>query len=120
MIGPGIATVKLNGKQNPFYRIVIPKSLVTEIAAKDIMLEDRDQVRIWIEQIGIKTPKKRNAFGIYNKETEAEKELREAREEEYKEARRQESAERAKILQKKLDEQKDREEAKAQAEMPGA
>lgn len=73
MIGPGIATVKLNGKP-PFYRIVIPKSLADEVELKTgKKLEDRDQVRIWIEPTGLKTPPRKNAFGKYNKEVENER-----------------------------------------------
>jgi len=66
MIGPVVATVKLNGKENPFYRIVLPKALADEVELKDKKLEDRDQVRIWIERTGLKTKPRKNAFGKYN------------------------------------------------------
>lgn len=72
MIGPGIATIKLNGKSNPFYRIVVPKALVDEVEAKLKKLEDRDQVRVWLEPTGIKSKPRKNAFGKYNLEVENE------------------------------------------------
>ncbi len=68
MIGPGLATVKLNGQKCPMIRVVIPKALIDEAAAKNEPLEDRDRIRIWIEKTGTKSPARKNAFGLFNKD----------------------------------------------------
>ena len=67
MIGPAIATVKLGGIKSPMYRLTVPKTLIDEGK-----IENRDQVRIWIEKIGVKAPLRKNAFGKYNKEVVGE------------------------------------------------
>ncbi len=67
MIGPGIATVKYRGKASPMYAIVLPMSLVKEAKAKDQKLEDRDQIRVWIEKTGIKSDPRPWAFGLGKK-----------------------------------------------------
>ena len=51
--------------------VTVPKALLAEAEAKNEKLEDSDQVRIWIERTGVKTPPRKNAFGKYNKEPEA-------------------------------------------------
>ena len=68
MIGPGMATIKLNGKKSPMMRLVVPKDIIDEAIAKGEPLEDRDRVRIWIEKTGAKSPARKNAFGKYNKD----------------------------------------------------
>ena len=68
MIGAGLATVKKGGVKNPMWYVTLPRSLVNEVALKDSPLENRDQIRIWIEKTGTKTNPKKNAFGKYNLE----------------------------------------------------
>lgn len=66
VIGPGMATIKLNGKKSPMIRVVIPKDLIDEAISKNEPLEDRDRVRIWIEKTGAKSSARKNAFGKFN------------------------------------------------------
>ncbi len=74
MIGPGIATVKKGGVVNPMWYVTLPQLILKEVALKDSPLENRDQIRIWIEKTGTKTAPKKNAFGKYNKEVKDESE----------------------------------------------
>ena len=73
MIGPGLGTVKIRGIKSPMAAVVLPKSLLEEAKAKQQKLEDRDQIRIWIEKTGVKSKPRKNAFGKYNKEEIKEK-----------------------------------------------
>ena len=69
MIGPHRGTVKFRGKAAVMAAVNLSRDLLAEAGAKNEGLEDRDQVRIWIEKIGIKTPARKNAFGKFNKGT---------------------------------------------------
>ena len=63
MIGPETATVKLRGIKSPMYALVVPMRLVKQLEQKTgEKLEDRDQVRIWIEKTGIKSDARPWAF----------------------------------------------------------
>ncbi len=70
-IGPVISTIKFRGRKSVMAAVTVPKALLAEAEAKNEKLEDSDQVRIWIEKTGVKTPPRKNAFGKYNKEPEA-------------------------------------------------
>lgn len=62
MIGPDKTVVKV-AKKNGQIRVTIPKSLIDEAAAKGEMLEDRDEIRLWIEKTGVKASARgRNPF----------------------------------------------------------
>ena len=68
MSGDYRTTIQLSGIKSPKYTVTVPKALIRELHDKGIIIEDRDEIKIWIEKTGNKTPPRKNAFGKYNLE----------------------------------------------------
>lgn len=63
MIGGDRTTVHFHGKTNPMVSVRIPRALLRELEIKGEALENKDEVRIWLEKTGNKSLSKPWAFG---------------------------------------------------------